>query len=142
MNCSLSSRIKILKAFLFITAILLLFWWPLSHWLYPDWYHHLMGFKPGSYQESMVKMIGTCGFFPVFLAFFAARDPLRYKASIVTLILTSVLIGLTFLYLILTNSFPEREAFNIALSFFVAGFLCLMYPWRESWKSGVRDTIN
>lgn len=68
MAVSLAWRVRVLKGFLGIIGVLLLFWWPLSHWFFSDWYHGLLGFAAGSYPEGMVKMIGTCGVFPVLLA--------------------------------------------------------------------------
>ena len=130
MKISLTLRIKILRYFFIIVGVSLFLWWPLSHWFFSDWYHTLLGFELGSYQESMVKMIGTCGFFPVLLAILSSKDPIGNKSAVVTLIISSILLGLTFLHLILTKSFPEKEYFNVVLSFSVAGFLIIMFPWR------------
>lgn len=124
-------RIKALKIFLCINGVILLFWWPLSHWFYPDVYHNLLGFKIGSYPDNLVKIIGTCGFIPVLLFFFSAIDPLKNRDSIITLIIFAVLISLTYVYLIIRKGFPVLEYINVGLSVSVALFLILFYPWKQ-----------
>jgi hypothetical protein len=58
LNC-----MRLLHAFLWLSGWLVLFWWPLSHWVYPDWYYHLLGFEnyPHSLDPALVKIIGTLG---------------------------------------------------------------------------------
>jgi hypothetical protein len=60
MIMSNETRIKTMRVFLSFNGIFLLFWWPLSHWFYPDFYHNLLGFTIGSYPDDLVKIIGTC----------------------------------------------------------------------------------
>jgi len=122
-------RLKIVKAFLWITGIFLLFWWPLSHWFYPDAYHRLLGFQAGSYPDSMVKIIGTCGFIPVLLMLFSAKNPGRNKDAIITIIIFAFLISLTYIYLIASGSFPVLEFVNVGFSLFSAFLLIFLYPW-------------
>ena len=123
-------RTRTLKLFLYTAATALLFWWPLSHWFYSDWYHTLLGFEPGTYPDGMVKMIGTCGIFPVTLAFLAARNPAANRTAVITLIFGAAVLGLTFVHLIAAGHFPQREYANVALCFLTAGFLALLYPWQ------------
>lgn len=122
-------KIKIIKIFLCIVGVFLLFWWPLSHWLYPDLYHNLLGFTKGSYQDNMVKIIGTTGIMPVLMAFFSAINPIKNRDIIIILIAFSFLIAFTYLFLIITNQFPLLEYINVAISFFSAIFLLSFYPW-------------
>lgn len=110
------------------------FWWPLSHWIYPDFYHQLLGFSAGSYQDSMVKVIGTCGIFPVVLCFLTAKNPIRNKDAVIVLILSGFFIAFTFLYLIISGYFPNKELINVGLSLFSAVFLGLVYPWKWQYK--------
>ena len=123
-------KLKIIKAFLWITGIILFFWWPLSHWFYPDFYHRLLGFETGTYQDSMVKVIGTTGIVPVLLIIFSALDPIKNKFMIITLIVFSFLMIFTYLFLILTGQFPELEYINAGLLLFFATFLIFFYPWK------------
>ncbi len=124
-------KLKITRAFLWIVGVFLFFWWPLSHWFYPDPYHQLLGFQVGSYQDNLVKVIGTTGIAPVLLLFFSAMNPIRNRQMIVTLIIFSFLMAGTFLFLILTGQFPKLEWINVCLLAFSALFLILCYPWKK-----------
>lgn len=124
-------KIIITRIFLLMCGIALFFWWPLSHWFYPDVYHRFLGFVPGSYPGSMVKIIGTCGIVPVLLMFFAAVNPVRNKDSVVVIILFAALISMTYLYLIQTGAFPVYEYINVVFSVFTIAFLILFYPWKS-----------
>lgn len=130
MLLTIRARIIIIKSFLLINGVVLFFWWPLSHWLYPDLYHQLLGFKLGSYQDSLVKVIGTCGVFIILLSFFAAKNPIKNRDMIKTLIISAFLIALTFIYLIARGDFPTSEFINVGLSLFSALILQIIYPWK------------
>ena len=132
MNIPLTARVRILKFFLILTGILLFFWWPVSHWFYSDAYHFLLGFEPGTFPGGMVKIIGTCGVFPVLLAIFSSKDPVHSKYMILTMIASLILLGLTFLHLIHSGEFPNREYVNAGLCLAGAGFLIFIFPWQAS----------
>jgi hypothetical protein len=125
-----------LKISLFLTSVFLLFWWPLSHWFYPVWYHAVLGFEnPGRYvDEVLVKVIGLTGFFPTLLFFFAAADPLRNRDIIKVLIVNGLLGGLFTLYLIESGQFPQMEYLNVLLYFVTALGLIGFYPWAQTKK--------
>jgi hypothetical protein len=123
-------KLKILKIFLWINGAFLFFWWPLSHWFYSDFYHTFLGFKLGSYQNSLVKIIGTCGIIPVLLLLFSAKDPIKNRDSIISLITFSILLAATFSYLILKGDFPIKEYINVGFLSFSALFLIFVYPWK------------
>ena len=108
---------SVFKVYSAVTAIFLLFWWPLSHWLYSDIYHSFMGFAPGSYQPSMVKMIGTCGVLPVMLLGYLAFGKERYSGLVNVLSAFAFLVGATFLFLIISGQFPKKEYINVGLCF-------------------------
>ncbi len=107
------SKEKILKTYLLILGTFTLFWWPLSHWFYPGWYHSLMGFE--SYDYSLVKIIGTIGIFPVVSIFFAAKDPKKNRDTLLSLLIFFPLLALTYVFLINTRDFPKEEYFNVFL---------------------------
>ncbi|HEY1406436.1 MAG TPA: hypothetical protein VF857_07505 [Spirochaetota bacterium] len=125
---SSEKKMRILRIFLIVNGVFLFFWWPLSHWFYSDFYHHLLGFAPGSYPQSMVKIIGTCGIIPVLLLFFAAINPAKNREMIISLIIFALLIAFTYIHLIVTGAFPVYESINAAFSLFSAVFLILFYP--------------
>jgi hypothetical protein len=89
-----------------------------------------LGFSTGSYQDSMVKVIGTCGILPVLLCFLSAKKPIINRDGIIILIIFGFLIAFTFLYLIVNGYFPHKELINVSLSLFSAFFLILVYPWK------------
>ncbi len=59
------TKLAVLRVFAAAQAAIVLFWWLLSHWIYSEWYHGVMGFAPGSYNEDFVKIIGTMAIFPL-----------------------------------------------------------------------------
>jgi len=122
-------RLKIIRIYLWAAAIFLLFWSSLSHWFYPDFYHYtLFGFD--TYDDALVKVIGTISFIPTLLLFFSALNPVRNRDSIKTLIVAGFLMPATYIYLINTHNFPALEYFNAALFFLMALSLWVIYPWQ------------
>lgn len=122
-------RFCIASAYLYILGGGLFFWWPLSHWFYPEFYHHLLGFADGSWQRDMVTVIGTCGVMPVCVALFSARNVRRNRDGVLAIIIFALAMGVTYLYLIISGAFPKPELINTALCFFTAAFLSAVYPW-------------
>jgi len=123
------NRLRFFSFICLVFGIVLFFWWPLSHWLYPDFYHQLLGFLPGSYQDSMVKVIGTCGLLPVFCLIVLSISNKNNWPLVVATSVFSFFLGLTFLYLIVTGKFPKGEYFNVILSFFMFLFMPILYYW-------------
>ena len=74
-------RIKVLKAYLWAFGVLAFLWWPMGHWVYPDWYHTILSFE--SYVSSFVKVIGTLSVLPILCAFLVAINPLRNRDSVI-----------------------------------------------------------
>jgi hypothetical protein len=126
-------KTKIFRIYFYIVSVVMLFWWPLSHWLYPDIYHNLLGFQ--SYNPAMVTVIGTLSFFAVLGLFFVARNPIRNRDFFISLLIMSVLMAATYLYLIQTGQFPALEYINILLLLGNGIIACLIYPWKEALKS-------
>ncbi len=133
MRLKVESKLKIVRVYLGIVGVFLLFWWPLSHWFYSDFYHTLLGFKLGSYQNSMVLVIGACGVVPVMLSLMAANDPVRNRDGVAIIIFFSIVMALTYAYLIRKDLFPMMEIVNIALTLFSAAFLTVFFPWRHAY---------
>ena len=127
------TRLQILKIFLWAAGILLLAWWPLAHWFYPEWYHALLGFEnPAQYvQNSLIKVIGLTGFCPIFLMFFAALNPIRNRDALKVFIITGFMVPAVYFYLIQTHGFPPREYFNAALYAVTALIIFILYPKTE-----------
>lgn len=123
-----AGRRRIFSLYLCLLGTFTLFWWPLSHWLYPDWYHHLLGFP--HYDYSLVKIIGTLGVMPVMGMFLVARDPLRNRDMLIVLLVLFLLLAATDIFLIRTHGFPRREWFNVLLLVGNSLILTGLYPWK------------
>lgn len=109
-------RVAFIRFYLLVLGVFTLFWWPLSHWFYPDWYHRLRGFE--SYDYAPVKVIGTIGVVPVLGMLFASAE-----------LVFCVLMALTYVYLIRSHGFPQREYVNAALLGGNGILLAVLYPW-------------
>lgn len=125
-------KTKIFRIYLYVFSVMSLFWWPLSHWLYPEAYHRLFGFQ--SYALSFVRVIGTLSFFPVLGMFFVARDPIRNRDFLISLLILSGLMIATYFYLIQTDQFPVMEYTNVFLLLINGTITGLLYPWKEAMK--------
>lgn len=121
-----STMLVILKIYLWTLGVFVLFWWPLSHWFYPEWYHRLLGFE--SFDGSLVTIIGTTGLVVVLNIFMAAYDPVRNSGMILILILFSAAMAGTYFYLIQTQGFPKLEYANTALLIVNGLILIGLYP--------------
>ncbi|MFH1118010.1 MAG: hypothetical protein V1792_29160 [Pseudomonadota bacterium] len=130
-----TNRLLILRVYLGLLGTFTLFWWPLSHWFYPEWYHRLLGFE--SFDPSLVTIIGTTGLVAVLNIFFAALDPIRNRAMITILIVFSIAMAATYLLLIQTKGFPEREYANMTLLIVNTIVLITLYPRSASAAGGL-----
>ncbi|MFX0070777.1 MAG: hypothetical protein ACFFAO_06780 [Candidatus Hermodarchaeota archaeon] len=125
------NRIKILRIYLVILGLFVLIWSVLSHWFFSDFYHQVYGFEPGSYNDTFVKIIGALAIFPALGLFFSARDPIKNRDLIATLIISSTLLAISYIYLINYQDFPILEYIN-AISFLILnGIMILLYPWKN-----------
>lgn len=116
-------RLQRFRFTLLLLGIGLAFWWPISHWFYSDWYHRLLGFEPGSYPDGMVKVIGTCGIYPVLLLFVAAKDPARNRWALRLGGMGFLAMSATFLLLVVQGTFPTAEVANVAASLVMGAYL-------------------
>jgi len=132
------TRLALLKGYLWLLGVFTLFWWPLSHWFYPDWYHQLLGFE--QYDYSLVKIIGTIGVIPVLGIFFTAVNPVRNRDFVLTLRVFFVLMAGTYVYLIKAHNFPVREYLNVGLLVVNTIILGTLYPWRSTPNNGFQAT--
>lgn len=130
------NKLKILKAYLWVLGTFVLFWWPLSHWFYPEWYHRLMGFE--RFDSSLVAIIGTTGLVVVMNIFMAALDPVRNRAMLAILITFSIAMAGTYFFLIQTQGFPSREYFNMTLLIMNTIILAVLYPPHEYVPSAMK----
>lgn len=139
MSKSTPSKLTILKAYLWILGTFVLFWWPLSHWLYPEWYHRLLGFE--DFDSSLVAIIGTTGLVVVMNIFMAAMDPMRNRGMLAILITFSIAMAGTYFYLIQTQGFPRGEYLNMTLLIVNTIVLSCLYP-RGHESLSAREEFN
>ncbi len=121
-----TNKLLMLRVYLGLLGTFTLFWRSLSHWFYPEWYHWLLAFE--SFDPSLVTIIGTTGLIAVLNIFFAALDPVRNRAMMTVLIVFSVAMAATYLFLIQTKGFPEREYANMTLLIVNTIVLIALYP--------------
>lgn len=124
------TKIVFLKGYFWFLGVFTLFWWPLSHWFYPDWYHQLMGFT--SYDYALVKIIGTIGVVPVLGMFFAAANPIRNRDFVLILMVFFILLSATYVFLINFHGFPKQEYFNVGLLMANTVITGILFPWRKA----------
>jgi hypothetical protein len=125
-------KTKIFQFYFYALSVVTLFWWSLSHWLYPEVYHRLLGFE--RYDPAMVKIIGTLSFFAVLGMFFVARDPVRNRDFFISLMVMSGLMAGTYFFLIQTDQFPIAEYLNIIVLLGNGIISSLLYPWEGTLK--------
>ncbi|WP_166963894.1 hypothetical protein [Yeosuana marina] len=112
-----------------VLSVFIFFYWVISHWFFSKWYHKLLGFKEGSYQESFVKIIGTNGILPSLVLFIIALNPETNKELAVIYLLFLLAMALTYLFLIFKYNFPEREYWNVALITINILIISFYFPW-------------
>ena len=93
-------------------------------------YHNLLGFE--SYDLAFVRVIGTLSSFSVLGLFFVARDPIRNRDLLISLLIMSGLMMGTYLYLIQTGQFPVGEYLNIFLLLANGLLASILYPWKKA----------
>jgi hypothetical protein len=123
-------RIKVLQAYLWVFGVLAVFWWPMGHWVYPDWYHGILGFE--NYELAFVRVIGTLSVLPALGICFAAVNPLRNRDFVIALMGASVLMIGTYILLIQTQEFPTGEYLNVGVLVINTVILSLLYPWKQA----------
>ena len=112
------SRLQILYL---TNAVIIAFYWPLSHWFYPDLYHQLLGFQAGGYDQDMVRIIGTIGTLPVIGFIYAAYRPQTARAFVVAYTVWCFLMSATYFVVIFAGNFPKGELFNAILLIVMGG---------------------
>lgn len=118
----------VLQIYLVTVGVLTLIWWPGSHWLFPSFYHRVMGFTE-QVDGRLVKIIGTCGLLPGLALVIAGCDPLASRGVVVALLPFFGAMATTFAYLTATGQLPKREWINAAL-FGINGLVIgVFYPW-------------
>ncbi len=104
-------------------GVIFLFAWTLTHWFFYDHYARFLGVPEGTYQDSLIKMIGTCGVLLSMCFFVIAREPEKSRLLIKMVSAFLVLLAGTFLYLVLYSDFSKAEILNAVAFVAIAVFL-------------------
>jgi len=121
-----SKKTARLRLFAAALGLFTLFWWPASHWFYPDWYHDLMGFE--SYDLGFVRLIGTMGLLPVTGLFWTAWRPRESRGFLIAFAVWAAGLAATYVFLILNGDFPPAEYANAGLLMIVVVVVLALLP--------------
>jgi hypothetical protein len=125
-------RDKLIKIILIFWGIYMLIIVPINHFLFPAWFHGNMGIPFGdAFDIWAVWLIGAYSIGLGVACFIAARDPLRYYATVVeifigTLAMAAVTIG--GVYLLSTNPYLWTTLFTGGLLILFCILILLIYP--------------
>lgn len=113
-------------------GVIFLLAWTLTHWFFYDYYSLFLGVPPGTYQDSLIKMIGTCGVLLSMCFFVIAREPEKSELLIKMVSTFLVLLAGTFIYLVLYSDFSRAEVLNavafVAIAVLLRASTKLIYP--------------
>jgi len=119
----------LMKAF----AVILFFYWGLTHFIYPEWYLvTVMGVH--QYDPSNVYDVWSANLMGVLNCAFgitiwrASADPVRYKIIIDMILLVSVGTVIVFVLSLLTRGLSAREWINVALILGSIVAVLILYP--------------
>jgi hypothetical protein len=122
-------RVKLFSIVWFTAAGLFFISWPMSHWFYYDLYTRFLGASAGTYQDSLIKMTGTCGVLLSMCLFVIAKEPENSRLLMKMTSVFLVLLAATFVYLIEYKDFMRMEFLNAAFFIVIAVLLPVSYKW-------------
>jgi len=138
MKMDKSNQSKILKLVLRVTAVLMTFWWGLSHLFFPKWFFNIMDVKFEGVDFShgltsvAVQTIGVLILGIATASWLAASNPVKNKVVIQMLYIVGIGSILVFLYHIIFQDYPSRVWFNVIFVAVELILLTALYPWKES----------
>ena len=126
----MKTRLLLIKIIMILSIIYGFIGAFIAHWFFPNFYMlDIMGFA--NYQDSLLKLLGISGILTSLLSFFVFINPVKNKDIIISLIIYSFLMGVSFIYFILRNDFPKTEYINAAALIIISILLLLIYPWKH-----------
>lgn len=116
-----------------ILAVILFFYWGLTHLIQPEWYlGSVMGiaqFEPGNtYDAWSANLLGILNIAFAITIWRAASDPVKYRIIIDMILMVSIGTLVVFVYSLVARGLSSREWINVGL---IAGsiiLLLLLYP--------------
>jgi hypothetical protein len=123
----------LLPIFLRILAVVLFFYWGLTHLIYPQWYLvSLMGitqYDPGNaYDVWSANLMGVLNVSMAIAIWRAASDPRKFRLVIDMILMVSAGTVIVFVHSILMRGISSREWFNAALIVVAIIVLTILYP--------------
>lgn len=123
----------LLPPFLKLLALILFFYWGLTHLIYPEWYLlTVMGithYDPANtYDVWSANLMGVLNIGFAITIWRASYDPVKFKIIIDMILIVSIGTLLVFIYSLLFRDLSPREWLNVGL---IAGsivILLLLYP--------------
>jgi hypothetical protein len=119
----------LLPAFLKFLAVILFFYWGLTHLIRPEWYlSTVMGiaqYDPSNtYDVWSANLIGILNIAFAITIWRASYDPVRFKIIIDMILIVSIGTLLVFIYSLLARGLSSREWFNVGL---IAGSIVILF---------------
>ncbi len=124
---------KLLSPFLKLLAIILFFYWGLTHLIYPEWYLvTIMGitqYDPvNTYDVWSANLIGVLNVAFAITIWRAASDPARYRIIIDMILIVSVGTLIVIVISLLMRGLSVREWINAGLIAGSIAVLLVLYP--------------
>ncbi|MCX6645965.1 MAG: hypothetical protein NTY09_06375 [bacterium] len=127
----------LLPAFMKILAVILFFYWGLTHLIRPEWYLvTVMGISQydpaNTYDAWSANLMGVLNIAFAITIWRASYYPVRFKIIIDMILIVSIGTLLVFIYSLLARGLSSREWFNVGL---IAGsIVILLYLYPKSGK--------
>jgi hypothetical protein len=131
-SISLKIREKIIKIILILWGIYMILIVPINHFLFPAWYHGDMGIPFGdAFDIWAVWLIAAYSIGLGIACFIAAKDPMRYYATVVEVFIGTLFMALIVIlgvFLLGTNPYSWTTLLTGILLILFCILILLVYP--------------
>ncbi|HDS30730.1 MAG TPA: hypothetical protein ENN67_06775 [Firmicutes bacterium] len=123
----------LLPVILKILAVVLFFYWGLTHLIYPEWYLvTIMGitqYDPSNaYDVWSANLMGVLNVSVAIALFRASSDPFKFRLVVDMILMISIGTVIVFVHSILMRGISPREWINVALIVGAIIVLLILYP--------------
>ena len=131
-SISLKIRVKIIRIILILWGIYMLVIVPINHFFFPAWYHGDMGIPFGdSFDIWAIWLIAAYSIGLGIGCFIAAKDPLRYYATVVEIFVGTLFMALVVIigiFLLGTNPYSWTTLLTGIFLIIFCVLILLVYP--------------
>ena len=125
----------LLPPFLKLLAVILFFYWGVTHLIHPEWYLvTIMGitqYDPtNTYDVWSANLMGILNIAFAITIWRASCDPVRYKIIIDMILIVTLGSIAVFIYSLIARELSSREWFNVALM--AGSFIILLFLYPKS----------